>query len=641
VRRFCDLQNSPDLRTALEGFWVLWLVMPLLVGCTAVAEERKLGTHEGQLCLPVKRRTQFTIKLLVVLGLSVLFGLLMPLLLEAGRILSDPDFESDVHTATSHLFSSSGVEMLEGSLIVLAPIGFVALIGMVSFYISTMTRNTLQCLAPAVLGVMLVWPLIFAAAGPWLEAYPFLWGGPLGHFIVLPILALTVLALAFKNFQSVLTGWRMTARNLLTLVAALALGAVMTSATYHRFWEKFTPFEPRHGAARLSLSNPASLNANLAVAVHLPDGRIWTALYGPEVTDLMLGEFKVALTGRKYVPGTDWLSIERGYWLAAGIKRDGTLWVSKNPPPEIVPPDRRWKASEDQINNLVQFGSETNWTSLLPLGRSLLLVKNDGTLWRLGTPNFDSKHKPWPGLLAFTPERLGTESNWAEVFQSSYRVCFRKTDGSGWITGENWSTNGVAQMEIEPGFAVHAVPAFDRNQMRSMTMISHGLTFGVGIRSDGTFRIWGDQRKIPVRGNGNYEWWPTDLQIGTGTNWLAVAGNGEKAVTLKDDGTLWLWDFRNNPTRAREPSRSEREVLRTVPVRLGTHSDWIAISGDNVGVTALAADGSLWFWPLADASQIADMIDNQLGDNDRQRWPPLLEISRKPQFLGNVFSQAD
>jgi ABC-type transport system involved in multi-copper enzyme maturation permease subunit len=68
------------LSFASHYFWGLWLVMPLLVGGAAVAEERKLGTLEGQLCLPARRRTQFAIKLGVVLLLSLLFGTVMPLL---------------------------------------------------------------------------------------------------------------------------------------------------------------------------------------------------------------------------------------------------------------------------------------------------------------------------------------------------------------------------------------------------------------------------------------------------------------------------------------------------------------------------------------------------------------------------------
>src|ERR1041384_6609780 len=82
----------PDSRLLefLTGqFWVLWLVMPLLIGCTAVAEERKLGTLEVQLCLPARRRTQFATKFLVALLLALFFGAVVPMLFEGKKVLPD------------------------------------------------------------------------------------------------------------------------------------------------------------------------------------------------------------------------------------------------------------------------------------------------------------------------------------------------------------------------------------------------------------------------------------------------------------------------------------------------------------------------------------------------------------------------
>ena len=52
TRKFGHFRKIRCPDSLLETFWVLWLVMPLLVGCAAVAEERKMGTLEGQLCLP-------------------------------------------------------------------------------------------------------------------------------------------------------------------------------------------------------------------------------------------------------------------------------------------------------------------------------------------------------------------------------------------------------------------------------------------------------------------------------------------------------------------------------------------------------------------------------------------------------------
>ena len=89
TRKLGHYQRNSRLEFVLEIFWGLWLVMPMLVGAAAVAEERKLGTLAGQFCLPVKRRTQFAVKFRVVMLLSILFGVVMPLLLEGSRILPD------------------------------------------------------------------------------------------------------------------------------------------------------------------------------------------------------------------------------------------------------------------------------------------------------------------------------------------------------------------------------------------------------------------------------------------------------------------------------------------------------------------------------------------------------------------------
>jgi alpha-tubulin suppressor-like RCC1 family protein len=129
-------------------------------------------------------------------------------------------------------------------------------------------------------------------------------------------------------------------------------------------------------------------------------------------------------------------------------------------------------------------------------------------------------------------------------------------------------------------------------------------------------------------------WAATDLQIGSGTNWLALTGGNKKVVTLKGDGTLWLWNFGGlNPTEA----SSRANIAKVVPVQLGSHTDWVAISGEPGNLIALAADGSLWFWPLADAKDYY----NDSSRNGKLPIRPLLDVSRKPQLIGNIFSKAE
>ena len=69
---------NDTLKTGLDVFGGTWFLVPLLIGGTSVAEERKLGTMQANLTLPVSRKVQFTVKLLTVLLIS---GLLSAVLL--------------------------------------------------------------------------------------------------------------------------------------------------------------------------------------------------------------------------------------------------------------------------------------------------------------------------------------------------------------------------------------------------------------------------------------------------------------------------------------------------------------------------------------------------------------------------------
>ena len=489
VRKFYDLHDSHDLKFALEIFWGLWFVMPLLVGCAAIAEERKIGTLEGQLCLPVKRRTQFAIKFFVMLFLSVVLGVVVPLLLEGKRIL--PGNGLDFATATALMgkiaasnYSFSAIETILLNTVVMVClylpllflVGIALLIGGMAFYASSLARNTLQSLAPAVLGILLMCFLLVAAAMPVGEELEFLWHGPLAYFIGVPLVLLTLVGLAFWNFQQVKASAQMGWRNLLAFVLAVVLGVTATAAVYHRAWEKLTPFEPAHGAARLALADSVRLeNSWNDLIVRLPDGKIWEAWLKytrPDQLTVLLGNFKVAKPEGAYLGGSNWTAIVDGLWFQqAGIKSDGTLWVS--PKPERPSASEQSQLVLPKREALAQFGSEINWSSLASRRTLVLLVKNDGTLWRWGMTNFDSKHNTWPGLQAFTPQRLGTESNWAEVSEHGYRLRLRKTDGSVWTWNYFGSTNNVTQLEIEPGLTVESMTSL--KNFRSTANISRNL----------------------------------------------------------------------------------------------------------------------------------------------------------------------
>jgi hypothetical protein len=269
----------------------------------------------------------------------------------------------------------------------------------------------------------------------------------------------------------------------------------------------------------------------------------------------------------------------------------------------------------------------------------VLLVKTDGTLWRWGATSRAYKNK-WPGLRSFTPRQLGTESNWAKVFLADDHLYLRKTDGSVWQTEVDQSENQETDI-LEPEFPIQRARFLEAGKWRSTTVMWNDLDLHLGIRDDGTFRIRADQKLNQQ--TRQYQWTAADIQLGTGTNWLAVAGRRENVVTLKDDGTLWLWNFHHDYWRGWNPDRDERGMQETRPVRLGTHQDWVGIASADGGIVSLAADGGLWYWPLSSRATYASDtgLDRLFRDNRSDSFEPLLDISRKPQLIANLFSEAD
>jgi len=665
ARRFGDFRKNSDTEFVLEIFWGLWLVMPPLVGAAAVAEERKLGTLAGQFCLPVKRRTQFAIKLSVALFLSVLLGAVIPLLLEGTRIL--PNAHSHFidglrqgavlkagafqNLSTREMLYYRCLYEINAFLPLLTLAGIAAAFGAISFYASTLARNTLQALAPAVLGLVLIFFLNLMLVEPGSFGIHLPWRGSLIYFIGVPVLAATLGAMAFRNFQRPNLGWPAGLRNALVFAAALAFVGGTTAAVYHRVWEKLTPFEPAHGAARFTRANPPALINEWGAysSVRLPDGRIWqdeTSFYNSTANGLaqFLGDIRLtSVDGGRFLDGSNWLTVIRDGWQEQiGIKADGSLWVSETPRRVIQIKNGGWKIIA--AGKLVRFGSETNWGSMIMDWPGLLLVKKDGTAWYWGSKNrkFEN-NKDWPGLRLFTPEPLGTETNWAEVFLANNQFCLRKTDGSVWI---QWNGNHEEktgrEVDDSLGFSLECLPLSAHNQWRSTTSVRSGLGFQLSVCDDGTFRIWADEKFN--RKSSYIEWATVDLQIGQDTNWLAVAGRGQKIVTLKDDGTLWLWTFYHDDRRGWETERDERALLAAKPTRLGTHSDWIAITDAQGGIVSLAADGSLWYWPLDSTDDFASEFGGSSpfwDDSGHTYFGPLLDIARKPQPLGNVFGQSN
>jgi hypothetical protein len=114
-----------DVLAMLLAFYSL--VLPAVIGSLACAEERHLGTLDGQLLLPMRTSTQWLVKSATAFGLAVLLAVFLPLVLAR---------------------AFGGQFLLAGPRIdiITVPLIIVLVITSISLYVSTLARSGLRAL---------------------------------------------------------------------------------------------------------------------------------------------------------------------------------------------------------------------------------------------------------------------------------------------------------------------------------------------------------------------------------------------------------------------------------------------------------------------------------------------------------------
>lgn len=166
-----------------------------------------------------------------------------------------------------------------------------------------------------------------------------------------------------------------------------------------------------------------------------------------------------------------------------------------------------------------------------------LLVRSDGTLWACGR-NVSGELGLGDNVSRSVPARVGTATNWVSVAASWYHSFGIRSDGTLWGWGENdYGQLGLgyqswrATMPIRVGTATN------------WAAVSTGHFHTLGLRSDGTLWAWGnnDYGRLGLEGVGTSENVTSPTQLGTDTNWVAIAAGDGHSLAVKSDGSLWSW----------------------------------------------------------------------------------------------------
>ncbi len=664
----------------LAFFGLAWLLIPLFIGCTSVAEERRLGVIEGQFCAPVSRRLQFTIKLLFVLLIGgVLSALLLYTAESIGLLMS---VKAGVASAISYSISPEFLRHPNASPELSLGLGrsvtawdlfgmclVFSFVGIIGLLISTMVRQTMEALIPA--GAL----LIVAFAG-YTEAVQnqeiafsgyVLWNGTQAIYLSGLMLFATGAWVSWGNFHAMYEPARVWWRAALAIGCAFAFTGTVSAAIYHRVWDIFDS-TPAHGAPRISLANPPQLSGGSwsEYSLVFSDGKLWSGTihssrnYDAVVPSFAVSPTKLRLLHSHFEEGSHWVKAINTRFSKFVLKDDGTLWSA----------DLRAEAFQNDLiddaltkhaarGRLIQLGKENDWIDVTAWDSFPLLLKRDGTLWRWGSDpekpdaaytraasrdrngNFPSgwSYQLWPGIEAFRPWRIGLESNWSHFSINGRlsRYCIENTKG------ETWS-----------------ISSEDLSQQISRNTGRRGSWFWWAEFADETnghqlaekFWIY----RHPLVGGRERNQWITYAR-GMRAGWTFPY-----SVGIRGDGTLWGWDFpgvqsndklhaipwepvqigTDSDWRVITPSGKQYMLLKSDGTlwkwqpdgrknnieRLDAHSDWVTIGSDWDGPVALAADGSLWTWQETDSEVYF------LGASGIKCVAPW-----RPQYLGNIFEE--
>ncbi len=596
VRKFGS--ETGGWREAAYLMWALWFILPFIVGAEAVASERQLGTVEGQLCLPARRRTQFAVKLLFALTAGVSLGGFMPWLVENCASLFDVGSEVLTKSYTSYsVREHSSIPVLFGWAAAAAGLA------LLSFYASTLTRSTLQALGGAVVGWIVVWMLILFGARPEVLCKVQLWRGWLFHWIGGVTLIPVVMGLSYWNFKRLHQAGQLWRRNLAVLIVWLVFTVAATSAVYYRTWELVTPLEPQHGPARIVGTKPAKFcQAIVRTFILLPDGRLWAA---KDLTVKSIawnrGQFMPA--SGMFVSGSNWVDVVSALQFPAsvrvvGLQADGSLWEILREPAQFSAP---FRADQPPAISLQRIGPDSDWKALAAGAGYFLAVKQEGSLWGWGE-NGSGQLGEGPNRFTNGPVRIGKDSDWVAVFASQVTSAGVKRDGSLWKWGRldrlpdgKWLRKETTfTSPIRWSLPATNLASFQSNADCDLALYADGSAKAVGFVPRGWLS---DADRSELDGTGPV-WHALPVQCGRAGEWSEIVP-GEFLLAIKRDRSLWK-------QRVEPWKRGKQTPL----VKASDHSDWIGVSslGGNWPLTALAADGTLCCWASVPFSHPGDLL---------------------------------
>ena len=151
--------------------------------------------------------------------------------------------------------------------------------------------------------------------------------------------------------------------------------------------------------------------------------------------------------------------------------------------------------------------------------------------------------------------------------------------------------------------------------------VAAGRNHTLAINNRGELYAWGanDNGQLRIgtvipRGESEL----TPQRVGSDSDWDAISGGKDHSLALKSDRTLYSWganSFGQLGNGENGADFGDKSKDKTAPIRIGTDRDWRTISAGNLHSLALKSDNTLHTWGINEDEQLG------LGDYSNRDSP--------------------
>ena len=225
------------------------------------------------------------------------------------------------------------------------------------------------------------------------------------------------------------------------------------------------------------------------------------------------------------------------------------------------------------------------WKSVTAGDATTYGIRSDGSLWSWG---WNEKGQSGNGVSERTATPTLADGNrvWKKTVGGKAYGFFLAEDGSLWAAGT--ATNGVQGTNDGVDHKVLTRIGTD-NDWADMACSRFWGYSAFAIKTNGTLWSWGENSAGHL-GIGNTQAQTLPVQVGTDTDWKQVAAGVSSVLALKTDGSLWGWGLNMNGELFGYEGR------QSSPVRLGSETDWEKVLVIEFRAYAVKKDGTLWAW---------------------------------------------